>query len=86
MLSLCTQYCYGCHFIHITLPENLQTSCLMISMHDFISLPDATSYDNMVEDLKKLFLLGTWVKKYPQEYYCPISRINMYVSSDVQLT
>ena len=22
-MSLCTQRCYGCHFIHVTVPDNL---------------------------------------------------------------
>ena len=38
-ISLCTQRCYRRHFIHVTLPENLEnTSGLSILMHDVISL------------------------------------------------
>ena len=51
VLSLCKQHCYERHNVVmdvITFPENLETtSGLSIFLHGVISLPDATSYDNI---------------------------------------
>ena len=42
------QRCYGRHFIHVTFPENLQTtSGLSILLDGVLSLPNATSCNNL---------------------------------------
>ena len=40
-ISLCTQRCYGRHFIHMTLPENLYIACALSLWRYFTPIRDA---------------------------------------------
>ena len=50
ILSLCTQRCYGRH--------NVSRNGLQILLHGVISLPDATSYDKVINYLIKTVVLN----------------------------
>ena len=50
ILSLCTQRCYGRH--------NVSRNGLQILLHGVISLPDATSYDKVINYLIKTMVLN----------------------------